>query len=148
LGKADVSQATFGRRAGVTARQVNNWARGWAAVPQWAVLLTIAVLEQLVEALVMALEETTFSWSKMLGVGPSSEPAEARHQVLGHIPVQDMSRQKHIRTSGLNAPGAPMKSVRPPCRSTKTAGITVSSGAKPMKKVRSCLTDGASTASR
>ncbi len=78
LDRADVSQVAFARLAGVTARQVNNWARGRAAVPHWAALLAVAVLEQSVEALVIALEETTFSWAEVLGVGPSSEPAEAR----------------------------------------------------------------------
>ena len=36
LARADVTQAGFARLAGLTPRQVNNWARGRAAVPQWA----------------------------------------------------------------------------------------------------------------
>ena len=33
LARADVRQAAFARLTGVTPRQVNNWARGRAAVP-------------------------------------------------------------------------------------------------------------------
>jgi DNA-binding transcriptional regulator YiaG len=36
LARAGVSQASFARLTGVTARQANNWARGRALVPQWA----------------------------------------------------------------------------------------------------------------
>jgi DNA-binding transcriptional regulator YiaG len=34
LARAGVTQAGFARLAGLTPRQVNNWARGRAAVPQ------------------------------------------------------------------------------------------------------------------
>ena len=43
LSRAGVSQAAFARLAGVTARQVNNWARGRAAVPRWAALLAVVL---------------------------------------------------------------------------------------------------------
>ncbi len=36
LARAGVTQAGFARLAGLTPRQVNNWARGRAAVPKWA----------------------------------------------------------------------------------------------------------------
>ena len=36
LTRAGVSQAAFARVTGTTARQVNNWCRGRAAVPSWA----------------------------------------------------------------------------------------------------------------
>ena len=45
LARADVTQAGFARLAGVTPRQVNNWARGRAAVPKWAGLLLVALDE-------------------------------------------------------------------------------------------------------
>jgi transcriptional regulator with XRE-family HTH domain len=78
LAQADVSQAAFARVAGITARQVNNWARGRAAVPQWAALLAAALLEHSAEGLIIALEEAKFSWAEVLGVKPDAEPAEAR----------------------------------------------------------------------
>jgi DnaJ-domain-containing protein 1 len=79
LAKADLSQAAFAvRLAGVTARQVNNWARGPAEVPQWAALLAIALVEQSAAGLVLQLAEATFSWAEVLGVSPNAEPAEVR----------------------------------------------------------------------
>ncbi|GLR65425.1 hypothetical protein GCM10010909_01030 [Acidocella aquatica] len=57
LAAADVSQAAFARLAGVTARQVNNWCRGRAAVPRWAALLALALRELSAEALTIMLEE-------------------------------------------------------------------------------------------
>ena len=78
LAQADVGQAAFARLAGVTARQVNNWARGRAAVPQWAALLAVALLEHSAEGLIIALEEAKFSWAEVLGVRPNAEPVEVR----------------------------------------------------------------------
>ena len=57
LAEADVSQAAFARLAGVTARQVNNWCRGRAAVPRWAALLALALCELSAEALTIIFEE-------------------------------------------------------------------------------------------
>ena len=56
LARAGVTQAAFARLAGVTARQVNNWVRGRAAVPQWASLLAIAILDLSTEELATRLE--------------------------------------------------------------------------------------------
>lgn len=78
LARADVSQAAFARLAGVTPRQVNNWARGRALVPRWAALLVVALLEHSAEALVLALEEASFSWAEVLSLKPNAEPMEAR----------------------------------------------------------------------
>ncbi len=78
LAKADLSQAAFARLAGITARQVNNWARGRAAIPQWAALLASALTEQSAELLIHRLGEATFSWAEVLGVSPDAGPAEAR----------------------------------------------------------------------
>jgi transcriptional regulator with XRE-family HTH domain len=78
LDRANLSQAAFARLAGVTARQVNKWARGGAVVPQWAVLLAIALTEQSAEALICSLAGAKFSWAEVLGVTPHAQPAEAR----------------------------------------------------------------------
>ncbi len=68
LARADVTQAAFARLAGVTARQVNNWVRGRAAVSQWAALLAVALLDLSAEELAIGLEEVSFSWAEVLGV--------------------------------------------------------------------------------
>jgi DNA-binding transcriptional regulator YiaG len=57
LTTADVSQAAFGRLAGVSPRQVNNWCRGRAQVPLWATLLAVVLQDQSVEALMTTAEE-------------------------------------------------------------------------------------------
>ena len=57
LAAADISQAAFARLAGVSARQVNKWCRGRAALPRWAALLAIALREVSVEALTIMLED-------------------------------------------------------------------------------------------
>jgi transcriptional regulator with XRE-family HTH domain len=57
LAAADVSQAGFARLSGVSARQVNKWCRGQAALPRWAALLAIALRELTAEALIIMFEE-------------------------------------------------------------------------------------------
>lgn len=57
LARADISQAAFARQTGLSTRQVNNWCRGRAAVPRWAVLLALAFRELSVEALTILLDE-------------------------------------------------------------------------------------------
>ena len=57
LAAADVNQAGFARLCGVSARQVNKWCRGRAAVPRWAAVLAIALRELSAEALTILLEE-------------------------------------------------------------------------------------------
>ena len=86
LARADVRQAAFARLAGVTARQVNKWCRGRAAVPQWAALLAIALQERSPEALVIALEEANFGWHEMLG-GPTSADATAVRRAMVNLAV-------------------------------------------------------------
>jgi transcriptional regulator with XRE-family HTH domain len=78
LARAGVSQASFARLTGVTARQVNNWARGRALVPQWVALLAVALQDVSPEALTIALEEAAFSWRETLGVPPNADTAAAR----------------------------------------------------------------------
>jgi len=57
LARADISQAAFARLTGLTARQVNNWARGRATAPVWAVMLAVLLQDHSPEALTIALEE-------------------------------------------------------------------------------------------
>jgi transcriptional regulator with XRE-family HTH domain len=78
LARAGVSQASFARLTGMTARQVNNWARGRALVPQWAALLAVALQDVSPEALMISLEEAEFSWREILGVPPNADTAAAR----------------------------------------------------------------------
>ena len=78
LARAGVTQADFARLTGVTARQVNNWARGRAAVPQWAALLGVALATYSPEALAILLDETAFSWHEILGVPLNADAAAAR----------------------------------------------------------------------
>jgi transcriptional regulator with XRE-family HTH domain len=61
LARAGISQAAFARLAGLTPRQVNNWARGRAAVPIWAGLLAAVLQDQSPDALTIMLEETAAS---------------------------------------------------------------------------------------
>ncbi len=78
LDRADVSQAKFARLTGVTARQVNNWARGRAAVPRWAALMAVTLEELTPEALSVLLDEATFSWHEVLGIAPETDAAGIR----------------------------------------------------------------------
>jgi transcriptional regulator with XRE-family HTH domain len=75
LTRAGVSQASFARLTGVTARQANNWARGRALVPRWAALLAAALQDVSPDAVTIALEEAAFSWRENLGVPPNADTA-------------------------------------------------------------------------
>ena len=78
LARAAVSQAGFARFAGVTARQVNNWARGRATVPRWAAMLAIALEELSPDALDLQLEEARFSCREVLGLPAKADAAAIR----------------------------------------------------------------------
>ncbi len=78
LARADVSQAGFARLAGLTARQVNNWARGRAIVPQWAVLLAVVLQKATPEMLLITAEEADFSCHEVLGVAPTADASAIR----------------------------------------------------------------------
>ena len=78
LARAGVSQAGFARLAGVTARQVNNWCRGRAAVPRWAIALAAILQDTSPEAIQIRLEETAFAWHETLGVPPNADAATLR----------------------------------------------------------------------
>lgn len=73
LARAAVSQARFARLTGVTARQVNNWARGRAAVPRWAAALAAILDEHWPDGIEMLVEEVDFSWHETLGIPPSTD---------------------------------------------------------------------------
>jgi len=78
LDRAGLSQAGFGRLTGVTARQVNNWARGRGAIPRWAILLAVMLEEISADELAHRLEEAEFAWYETLGVSPNADPATIR----------------------------------------------------------------------
>lgn len=60
LNRADVTQAGFGRLTEVTARQVNNWAKGRAAIPKWATLIAAMMEDFTPEAIEITAEATIF----------------------------------------------------------------------------------------
>jgi transcriptional regulator with XRE-family HTH domain len=78
LARADVSQAGFARLTGVTPRQLNNWARGRAAVPKWAALLAAALGEVSPDRLEIMLEAAEFRWHETLGVAPNADATALR----------------------------------------------------------------------
>ena len=57
LAQAGVSQSGFARLTGMTARQVNNWCRNRAAVPDWAALLAVVLQQHSPESLMIAAQE-------------------------------------------------------------------------------------------
>jgi DnaJ-domain-containing protein 1 len=76
--RADVSQAALARIAGDTPRQVNNWCRGRAAAPLWAITLAAVLQETSPEAIQNLLEEIAFAWHESLGVPPNADAAALR----------------------------------------------------------------------
>ena len=78
LDRAGLSQAGFARVAGITARQVNNWARGRSAIPRWAILLAVALEDISADELTLRLTKTDFTWYETLGVSPNADPATIR----------------------------------------------------------------------
>ncbi len=78
LARADVSQAAFARISGYTPRQVNNWARGRAAAPLWAIALAAVLQDTSPEAIQIRLEEIAFAWHETLGVPPNADATALR----------------------------------------------------------------------
>lgn len=78
LARAGVSQAGFARLSGLTARQVNNWCRGRAAIPPWAAALAILLELHSPEAITMLIDEASFAWHETLAVPPGAEPETIR----------------------------------------------------------------------
>ena len=83
LSRAGVSQAAFARLAGVTARQVNNWSRGRAAVPRWAALLAVVLEDTTPEALLLMLGGTQLNCHQVLGVPHCADMAAVRRAMRG-----------------------------------------------------------------
>jgi DnaJ-domain-containing protein 1 len=67
--------------AGITPRQVNNWARGRADVPKWAAVLAAALAEFTPEALEIMVEAADFSWAETLGVAPNADASLVRRAI-------------------------------------------------------------------
>ena len=78
LARAGLSQAEFARLSGITARQVNNWARGRATVPAWAALLALALEKLSPDLLAIMAEDADFSWHEVLGVTAEASAATIR----------------------------------------------------------------------
>ena len=78
LTRAGASQAAFARLSGYTPRQVNNWCRGRAVVPSWAVALVVLLDEHSPDAIEMLIDEARFSWHETLGVPPAADAAAVR----------------------------------------------------------------------
>src|ERR1700712_1473033 len=83
LARAGVSQARFARLSGVSARQINNWARGRAAVPAWAGLLAVALEELSPDRLALMAEDTGLGWAEVLGVSAQADAATTRRAWTG-----------------------------------------------------------------
>jgi hypothetical protein len=78
LARAGVSQSAFARTSGYTPRQVNNWCRGRAVVPLWAVALAAILDVHSPDAIEMMVDEARFSWHEILGVPPAADAAAVR----------------------------------------------------------------------
>ncbi len=78
LARAGVTQAGFARLAGLTPRQVNNWARGRAAVQKWAALLVVALDALTPDGLEIMVKDAEFRWHETLGVVPDADLAALR----------------------------------------------------------------------
>ena len=78
LTRAGVSQAAFARLSGYTPRQVNNWFRGRAVVPSWAVALVVLLDQHSPDAIELMVDEAHFSWHETLGVPPAADAAAVR----------------------------------------------------------------------
>jgi DNA-binding transcriptional regulator YiaG len=107
LVRATISQAGFARLAGVTARQVNNWCCGRAAVPKWASALALVLAEISPEELEIRLEEADFGWHEVLGVPADADAATAGRAmtrlVLAHHPDAGGDRAQMTRINAAYA---------------------------------------------
>jgi DNA-binding transcriptional regulator YiaG len=101
LARSDVRQAAFARLAGVTARQVNNWCRGRAAVPKWAAALAAVLPEISPDELEIRIEEADFAWHEVLGVDADADAATARRAMtrlaLGYHPDTGGNQEQMAR---------------------------------------------------
>ena len=100
LARAGVGQAAFARMSGYTPRQVNNWCRGRAVVPLWAVALAAILDEHSPAAIEMMIDEARFSWHETLGVPPAADAAAVRRAMttLAHAHHPDKGGTQHQMT--------------------------------------------------
>jgi len=120
LDRAGLSQAGFGRLTGGTSRQANNWAPGRGSIPQWAILLAIALDEISADELALRLEEADFTWYETLGVSPNADPATIRRAMsrlaLASHPDTGGSHEDMVRLNEAYAAGRDdSRPARPPC---------------------------------
>ena len=73
-----LGSAAFARISGYTPRQVNNWTRGRAAAPLWAIALAAVLQDTSPEAIQIRLEEIQFAWHETLGVPPNADATALR----------------------------------------------------------------------
>lgn len=78
LARGGIGQAAFARLSGYTPRQVNNWCRGRAVVPLWAVALAAILEEHSPDAIDMMVDEAVFCWHETLGVPPAADATAVR----------------------------------------------------------------------
>ena len=124
LARADVSQAAFARISGYTPRQVNNWARGRAAAPLWAIALAAVLPDISPEAIQIRLEEIQFAWHETLGVPPNADAGAIRHAWVrlahAHHPDKAVPRNRWPASMPpMNGPADPnhqaQPRAQPPC---------------------------------
>jgi len=120
LARAGTSQAGLARLAGLTARQVNNWCRGRAAVPPWAAVLAAILEQRSPDALDMMVDDAQFSWHETLGVPPNADPDAVRFAMrrlaLRYHPDQGGTEAQltRINTAYTRARMAPVERPPPP----------------------------------
>ncbi|HUZ65830.1 MAG TPA: DnaJ domain-containing protein [Acetobacteraceae bacterium] len=122
LARAGVSQAGFARLTGLTARQVNNWCRGRAAVPPWDAALAVLLEERSPEAITMLVDETTFAWHETLGVSPVAETdairLAMRRLALRYHPDQGGTEAQMTRINAAYEQARTTPANRPPVQGT------------------------------
>ena len=108
LARADISQAAFARLSGYTPRQVNNWARGRAAAPLWAIALAAVLQHTSPEAILILLEEIEFAWHETLGVPPNADVAALRQTVVDFFEASSTEASSSPRLTS-NGRGSPVQ---------------------------------------
>lgn len=78
LARAGITQASFARLCGVTARGVNNWCAGRKPPPLWAVALAVALTHINARTMRSAIQGLRFAWHETLGVAPDATMAEIK----------------------------------------------------------------------
>jgi transcriptional regulator with XRE-family HTH domain len=120
LARAGVSQAAFAGVTGYTPRQVNNWCRGRATVPLWAVALAAILDEHSPDAIEMMVDEALFSWHETLGVPPAADAAAVRRAMtrlaLAYHPDKSGTQQQMTRINAACEQARANQQNRPPAQ--------------------------------